>query len=48
MASAAAILALVAGILYLVAMIPQASSYPLVPVAGLLLAVAVFLVAGGH
>lgn len=47
MLTAVAILAVVAGILCVLGMIPQTNQWPVLPVAGLLLAVAVFLL-GGH
>lgn len=41
--SVVAILAVVAGLLFLLSLIPAASQYPLTPVGGLLLAIALFL-----
>lgn len=41
--TATAILAVVAGLLFLIALIPAASQYPINSVAGLLLSIAVFL-----
>lgn len=38
------VLALIAGLLFVISLIPQAQQWPLVSVGGLLLAVAVFLI----
>lgn len=45
MISAAAVLALVAGILFLISLFPQVSTWPMAGAAGLILSVAVFLIA---